>query len=214
MVILEKFKQTTVRYGELLLGLVFLLSISACSELIIITPISTPSPTPSELGRSSASVGPPATAVEGMPTRLVIDTVSLDAPVIEMGWEVVENNGQPISVWNVPVDEAGWHLNSARPGRGSNVVISGHNNSTGGHIFGPLEEAEVGDQVTVWIDDDTSFEYQISETQVVRAFNASEDNLDYLRRVMEPTNTEQLTLITCWPSWTNTHRLIVIARPL
>jgi sortase A len=205
-------KQALVGYGELLLGLIFLLTMSACSELIIITPISTP--TPSEADTSSAIAGAVATAVEGMPRRLVIDTISLDAPVIEMGWEVVENNGQLTSVWNVPVDEAGWHLNSARPGQGSNVVISGHNNSTGGHIFGQLEEAEVGDQITVWIDEDTAFEYQISETQVVRAFNASEENLDYLRRVMQPTDTEQLTLITCWPSWTNTHRLIIIARPL
>lgn len=207
-------KQALVGYGALLLGLIFLLTVSACSELIILTPISTPTPPPSETDTSSETAASGSAVVEGIPRRLVIDTISLDAPVIEMGWEVVENNGQLISVWNVPVDEAGWHLNSARPGQGSNVVISGHNNSTGGHIFGQLEEAEVGDRVTVWIDDDTAFDYQISETQVVRAFNASEENLDYLRRVIQPTGTEQLTLITCWPSWTNTHRLIVIARPL
>lgn len=210
----RELTKSTRRYVGLLLGLVFLLCISACSDLIIITPISTPSPTPAESDPSSVSGDATTASAEGTPTRLVIDTINLDAPVIEMGWEVVENNGQLISVWNVPVDEAGWHLNSARPGQGSNVVISGHNNSTGGHIFGLLEEAEVGDRVTIWINEEKSFEYQISETQIVRAFNASEEGLAYLRGVMESTDTEQLTLITCWPSWTNTHRLIVIARPL
>ncbi|MEJ2757668.1 MAG: GAF domain-containing protein, partial [Anaerolineales bacterium] len=35
------------------------------------------------------------------------------------------------------------HLNSARPGEGGNIVSSGHNNSTGGHIFGDIEKLEV-----------------------------------------------------------------------
>jgi LPXTG-site transpeptidase (sortase) family protein len=37
---------------------------------------------------------------------------------------------------------------------------------------------------------------------------------DYLKTVTEETNQEQLTLITCWPRWSNTHRLVIIAAPM
>ena len=208
-----RFRQKAIKYLGLLLGLVLLIGVSACSDFIIITPISTSTPAANASGQSSALIRP-QTPASGVPARLVIDAVKLDAPVVEMGWETVEGNGQPVSVWDVPADEAGWHLNSARPGQSSNVVISGHNNSTGGHVFGDLAEVEVGDQITLWTDQETPFQYRVSETQIVRAFYASEENLNYLQTVMQPTTEEQLTLITCWPSWTNTHRLIVIAHPL
>ncbi len=31
---------------------------------------------------------------------------------------------------------------------------------------------------------------------------------------MQPTPDERLTLISCWPYWTNTHRVIIVARPV
>ncbi|MEW5960833.1 MAG: sortase [Chloroflexota bacterium] len=206
-------RPTVNRWVGLLFGLVLLLGGSACSDLIIITPLSTPVPTPPQ-SSSSSTPARPSPAPGGVPTRLVIEAIKLDTPIVEMGWQTMEENGQAVSVWQVPENEAGWHLNSARPGDGSNVVISGHNGSTGGHIFGDLSEVEVGDQITLWTDRAAPFQYQISETQIVPAFNASESNLEYLRTVIQPTQAEQLTLITCWPAWTNTHRFIVIAHPL
>jgi sortase A len=204
-------KQAVIEHVSLLLGLSLLLGVSACSGLITIAPIPTPVPTPVESAQISPANIPPSS--RSAPAHLMIEAIDLEAPVIEMGWRVVEERGQAVSMWNVPDNEAGWHSNSAQPGDGSNVVISGHNNSTGGHIFGELEKLDVGDQITVWTGEGTTFVYQISETQIVRAFNAPQENLDYLRVVTQPTEQEQLTLITCWPSWTNTHRLIIIAHP-
>jgi sortase A len=204
--------QLAMKHLNLLLGFSVAWGVSACSGLITIVPIATPEPTPSESTQAFVSNLPPSNS--DAPTHLASDAINLDVPVVEMGWRVVEQRGQAVSVWNIPENEAGWHLNSARPGEGGNVVISGHNNSTGGHVFGKLEELAVGDQITVGTGQDSSFVYQISETQIVKAFNASPENLEYLQTVIQPTDQEQLTLVTCWPGWTNTHRLIIIAHPL
>lgn len=203
----------SLKLSNFLYGLILLFGGSACSEVITISRISTPVPT-TNLSAQTVSAERAVFGGDG-PTRLQIEVIDLDAPVVEMGWRAAESEGgEAFSVWEIPVNEAGWHLNSARPGEGSNIVISGHNDSTGGHVFGDLDNVEEGDEISVWIDDDTIFAYQIADTQIVRAFNASQDELEYLAAVIRPTDREQLTLITCWPSWTNTHRLIVIAHPL
>ena len=149
-----------------------------------------------------------------MPTRIMVEKIALDAPIVEMGWRPKEQwGGQVVSEWDVPEHEAAWHRNSGRPGEGSNVVISGHNNSMGGRVFASLEELTLGDQVTLWNDQGTSFIYQVREKQLIRTLGASQEARERLQMVIEPTPNEQLILITCWPSWTNTHRLIIIADP-
>jgi len=149
----------------------------------------------------------------GAPTRIVVETIGLDAPVIEMDWQLQERWGELVSEWNMPDNEAGWHRNSALPGEGSNVVISGHNNSLGGRVFARLEELSAGDRVILWNDRGDSFGYEVREKKYIRTLGASEETQELLRVLIEPTPTEQLTLITCWPNWTNTHRLIIIADP-
>lgn len=202
-----EFRPDIVKQVGWLIGLTLLLGVSACSGLIKVVPLATP------MSVQASTDGLPVSEREG-PSRIMAEAIGLDAPVVEMGWRSEQKGGQIVSVWEVPYDEAGWHRNSAQPGQTSNVVISGHNKSLGGHVFGHLEEIEVGDRVTLWTDEGTSYVYQVSEKQIVRAFGASPEALDYLRTVIQPTTREQLTLITCWPSWTNTHRLIVIAHPM
>ncbi len=197
-----------------LLLLIFLLSLSACAGAIKIERIPTPTlpPTPTAPRPTPTTAAP--LQPEDNPRRIVVEKIDLDAPVVEMGWMVQGEGSETVSLWEVPENEAGWHLNSAQPGQGGNVVISGHNNSSGGHVFGALEALEIGDQVTLLTADDTPHTYRIDETQIVRTLGASQETLDYLRAVIQPTPDERLTLITCWPSWTNTHRLIIIATPL
>jgi sortase A len=155
-------------------------------------------------------LAPPAS---GAPTRLVAKTIDLDAPVVEMDWLPQDEGGQVVSAWNVPDSEAAWHRNSAAPGEGGNVVISGHNNSMGGRIFARLEELSPGDQITLWNNRGQTFVYEVRDKQYIRALLASAEAQKQLESVLTPTPTEQLTLITCWPNWTNTHRLIVMAAP-
>ena len=195
-----------------LIGIVLFLGVSACAGLIKIELVPTPTPIPPRPSPAPTSVE--STQPGGQPVRIISETIELDAPVVEMSWRVEEQWGQVVSEWVVPENEAGWHGNSAQPGEGSNVVISGHNNSSGGRVFRNLEELEVGNRVRLVSGDGEFYEYQVSEKEIVRAFGASPETLNYLHQIMQPTETERLTLISCWPSWTNTHRLIIVATPL
>jgi sortase A len=192
-------------------GFTFLLIVvSACNDIVKIVPLNTPTPAavaqlPAQADATIKEVAPP--------TRIVAQTINLDSPVVEMGWRVVERWGQQVSEWDMPNENAAWHRNSARPGEGSNIVISGHNASTGDQVFARLEELQVGDEIMVWADTPEPFIYQVIDKTIIRTFAISDEADAYLRSVTEPTANEQLTLITCWPNWTNTHRLIVIAEP-
>lgn len=190
---------------------ILLVITSACGGIISIGPINTPTPAVPVV-QSQPSIDSEIEAVTNSPTRIAAQTIALDAPVVEMGWRVAERAGQQVSEWELPNTEAAWHRNSARPGEGSNVVISGHNASTGGQVFAGLDELQVGDEITVWADAN-SFVYQVVDKTIIRTFAASDEADAYLRTVTESTDHEQLTLITCWPNWSNTHRLIVIAEP-
>ncbi len=44
-----------------------------------------------------------------------------------------------------------------------------------------------------------------SEASAIRIANA---------KYIQPTEDERITLVTCWPYTNNTHRLIIVARPL
>jgi sortase A len=187
---------------SLLIGLMVLFGILACRIVRVERPV------------FDDTFLPQSGSGNGMPTRIIAQSIDLDAPVVEMGWQTTERWGRVVSKWDVPDNDAAWHRNSASPGEGSNVVISGHNNSMGGRVFASLEELSVGDQITLWNDKGVSFTYQVREKKLIRALGASKEAQELLQLVVEPTSNEQLTLITCWPNWTNTHRLIVIADPL
>lgn len=148
-----------------------------------------------------------------MPHRILSPDIDLDAKIVEMGWTTSQQWGQTVSEWNVPFSEAGWHKNSAGLGEGTNIVISGHNNSMGGRIFANVENLEIGQRLTLWNSRNEPFNYKITDRTIVRAIFASTETEAYLTQVMQRTDREQLTLITCWPSWSNTHRLVVIAEP-
>ena len=53
------------------------------------------------------------------------------------------------------------------------------------------------------------FSYQVNGWRRMKEANASigkrQDNAKYLK----PTEHAQLTLVTCWPPWSNTHRVVV-----
>lgn len=158
------------------------------------------------------------------PDRIVAPAIGLDAEVVPMGWEVVQRNGETISEWVIPDDAAGWHKNSARPGTGGNTVLSGHNNIAG-EVFRYLENLEVGDEITLYAGEQM-FSYVVEEKYIVREKGMPEEvrrrNAQWRcpepAEGMLPTEDERLTggvppTISCWPYWTNTHRIIIVARP-
>lgn len=193
-------------------------------------------PQPSPTVPPPAPTQPPAAAptpvtVGAQPVRLVIPDLKIDTKVVPMGWEVIQTADGPRSEWVIPKYEAGHHINSALLGQPGNLVISGHNNIYG-QVFKPISFAWDNDR-RIKVDDFTDRSEVLNGrriqlfddagkvyTYVIEEFYRLKDTGVPLQqriangRFMQPTQDTRLTLITCWPPTNNTHRLVVIARPV
>jgi len=147
------------------------------------------------------------------PVRIVIDSIQLDSPVVPVGYEARIVNGEfEGNVWQTADFAAGYHDTSARPGTVGNTVISGHNNLRGA-VFRNLHLVELGDTVRLADARGRAHAYEVVESFVAREEGASEserrDNTQWIRQTPD----ERLTLVSCFPPWSNTHRIIVLAFP-
>ncbi|GAB4549538.1 MAG: sortase [Anaerolineae bacterium] len=164
-----------------------------------------PSGQPSPAGSDSEP------AETGPPTRIVAPAINLDAKVVPVSWKQVLQRGRLVSVWEVAAYAAGWHKNSALPGTGGNVVLSGHHN-TKGEVFRYIIDLEPGDTVTLYVGE-RPYTYTVESRFVLRDKGRSEEKRRENARWIGPFPDERLTLVTCWPYTSNTHRVIIIARP-
>jgi len=148
-----------------------------------------------------------------LPARLVMPTLEMDIPVVEIGWsKKKDNNGSVYSAWDEADYAAGWHKNSATPGEGSNVVLSGHNNVSGA-VFRELDQLKRGDIAELYVDG-VRHEYVVDKILIVPETAATPAQRRANTLYIEATEDEQLTLVSCWPRDNNTHRIIVIAYPV
>lgn len=148
-----------------------------------------------------------------VPDRIVIPAIKLDAPIVATEVKSVELREQWFNQWQVP-DEfaAGWIDTSAPLGVSGNTVLSGHHNEYG-KVFGHLVELAVGDTISLY-SGNLSFEYTITERMIVKEKDVSLSIRQENARWISPTPDERITLVTCWPKRNNTHRLILVARPV
>lgn len=164
-------------------------------------PLPAPAPT-------THSPNPPAATP---PEWLSIPAIDLEINVEQTVWRVVNLHGTQVSTWVVPQNAAGWHENSALPGQGSNVVISGHHNR-GAEVFRNLAEVEVGDNLILRAGG-RDYRYTITDRLILPELGAPEAQRQQNGQWILPTLTERVTLVTCWPYQGNSHRLIVVAKP-
>ncbi len=193
---------------------------------LVQAPVSTPTPVPSPTPRPqpTPSVGaaveptplpsPTPTPVPDMPppTHIRIPSVGIDAPVVEVGYEVVEIEGQQVIQWQVADYAAGHHSTSASPGEGGNIVISGHNDWRG-EVFRTLEFAKIGDEV-ILTTPNGEYHYQIVEIHYRKEVGVPLEERIATGRFLDPMPEERVTLITCWPYGVDDHRIIVVAKPI
>lgn len=192
-----------------------------------VLPTPTPAPTSTQQITSPSQAG---NVTPDLPVRIVIPDLKLDAPVVEMGWTIVNTAAGPQSDWVIPKNAAGHHINSAALNEDGNIVISGHNNIEG-KVFEAISLAW-DEKTRVRVDDVTdrsdilkgrkivlynasgqAFEYTINDFLRLKDSGVSQEQRLQNARYMDPTPERRLTLVTCWPPWSNTHRLIVIATP-
>jgi LPXTG-site transpeptidase (sortase) family protein len=144
--------------------------------------------------------------------RVVIDSIGVDALVVELGLD-------PRDVPQVPDDGAkvAWYEFSARPGTGSNALLSGHVRWAGDPgVFAGLDELDEGDIIRLrWTDGQESV-YEVSTNVQVDADDPE------LLQAMGPSAVDTVTLITCGGTWVTdldnplggdfTERVVVQAR--
>ena len=166
------------------------------------TPTSTPTPTPTP-------ARPPANSP---PTRIVIPKIDIDSKVVELGWRLEKIDEQLVSVWDVADYAAGFHRGSAYPGHIGNTVISGHHNIKG-EVFRYVVDLETGDEVILHVEE-VVYRYTVEEKLILPDKYVSDEQKRENGKWIRYFPDERLTLVTCWPYTSNTHRVIVIAKPL
>ena len=149
------------------------------------------------------------------PVRISIPAIGVDAPVEAVGVRsqpVEDEDDEEMLQWVVPDGYAvGWHHTSAPLHAPGNTVLNGHNNMHGA-VFRNLVDLEVGERLIVY-DDDGSYEYEVTQRALFEEDGQSMRERNWNARWMLPTSDERLTIISCWPFSTNTHRVVIVAQP-
>ncbi len=161
------------------------------------TPMPTPTPTPTPQ---------PLPAV-----RIMIPKIGVNAKIVEVGFKIVDYGTTSRLVWDTAAYAVGHHEDSAYPGQNGNIILSGHNN-TQGEVFRELNKLEPGDLIYLYTLDQ-EFVYVVQSKELVPYVGATENDMVRHAQYALPTSTETLTLISCWPYVTYTHRIYVVAKP-
>jgi sortase A len=148
-----------------------------------------------------------------VPDRIEIPSVALSAPIVIAEHTFTNVEGSTFGQWLAPgYFAAGWHPDSALPGEVGNTVINGHHN-VDGEVFADLVDVQEGDTIIVH-SGDRAFAYVVTNRMILpETFMDTATRLDNARWLASSEDT-RLTLVTCWPKESYTHRLILVAVPV
>ncbi len=148
-----------------------------------------------------------------IPLRIEIPKIELVAPVVTADFSNTEVQGKTFGQWGVPgFFASAWHPDSALLGEPGNTVLNGHHNAYG-EVFKRLVDLEVGDTIYVY-SHDKEFEFVITNRLILEdTFMDAKIRLEN-GRWLAHSDDIRLTLVTCWPLDSFTHRLILVASPV
>ena len=148
-----------------------------------------------------------------IPVKIEIPKIELLAPVITADFINTEVQGKPFGQWEAPeFFAAAWHPDSAVLGETGNTVLNGHHNAYG-EVFKGLVDLEVGDTIFVYSQEKT-YEFVIVNRLILEeTFMDAKTRLENARWLSRSDDV-RLTLVTCWPDISYTHRLILVASPV
>ncbi len=156
---------------------------------------------------------PEPTVVPEIPTRIMIASIGLDADVVPSESKKVTINGAQFEQWLAPDKRAaGWQTDSALLGQIGNTVLNGHHNING-LVFQYLVDVKEGDTIVVYGSTE-EFRYVVTNKMILpEKYVSLDQRMENARWIMR-SDDERLTLVTCWPFESNTHRLIIVAEPI
>ncbi len=154
-------------------------------------------------GQSSTSISSqPSGAENGISdntSEIYIDRIGVRASII---WNVEEDQ-----ILKTLKDGVAHYKGTSLPGAGGNVFIVGHSSnyfwirSDYNDVFALLDKLNKGDKIVI-DKNGTNYNYTVTEKKIVSPDDVS---------VLNNTNKEVLSLMTCWPVGTNINRLVVIS---
>jgi sortase A len=172
-------------------------------DIPLINPTTTPTPAPTPT---------PTRESEPMPAiRVIIPKIDVNEKIVEIGFKKVGSGQNTHYVWDTAGYAVGHRKNSAHPGQPGNIVLSGHNN-TQGEVFRRLEDLEPGDEIYLYTLDE-EFVYIVEKKDLVPAVGATAEDKAKHARYTARTPDQTLTLTSCWPYATYTHRIYIVAKP-
>jgi sortase A len=147
------------------------------------------------------------------PVGIAIPAIDLAASVIPVSpISTTRRSGAVVWSW-ATADYAVGHLeSSALPGAGGNIVLAGHNN-TKGEVFRQLPDLKTGQAIRLDTASGAHY-YTVREVRIVKYRRDPVAGEAILQEYMAPTTTERLTLLSCYPYFTNADRIVVVAEPV
>lgn len=187
------------------------------------TPTATPLPPSPTPENPSPTPGPQPALATGPIIRLVIPALNIDRAVITIGLredasgQAQWNTNKLFANQNRP-DLVGQLESSLDPGQGGNIVLVGHNYNEGWFgqgVFVNIDALNPGDQITVYTENGGQFEYIVDKVKRVPWQQQSEAEMKKHQKYLWPTESEQLTLVTCGGAfvWSWSARIYVVALP-
>ncbi len=177
-------------------------------------------PEGTQAGQPAPSATPSPEATSGRVIRLIIPRIAVDQSVVPVDL-VPGSTG--MNKWNTDAlfatstrrDLVGQLSISTNPGEGGNVILVGHNYDWGHYnwegVFLHLDDMEVGNQITLYTQNGGKFVYAVQSVLKIPSDQPAQNE-----RFLWPTESEQLTLVTCggptFGHW-NAH-IYVVATPL
>jgi sortase A len=142
--------------------------------------------------------------------QISIPDLGVESRVVPVGWRIqfAEELQNSEFEWDSPGADVGWVITSALPDETGNVILYGHNNLYE-KVFENLADLAEGDKVYLQTES-RRWEYEVRYILTLPVIGASETQIKSYQKYLQPTQDARVTLISCWPPVSNTHRVVVI----
>lgn len=143
-------------------------------------------------------------------TEVIIPAIQVGADVQPVGWRsdlTPQADGEV--EWDSPEAAVGWVVSSALPDMAGHTILYGHNNLYT-QVFRDLADLAAGDFIYLRAADGL-WQYEVEAVNTLLVLGAGAANARAYEEYLQVAEAGRLTLVSCWPAISNTHRVVVVA---